>query len=100
MIPELGLPLPLPDKSVEMGSTFVIKNLGTASSPRTGVSSELNLLTGDGSSSANGTLSLEGQPRPASPLLNGNLRFEVPTGRGTLRLSGTWDKPITKIIPQ
>jgi len=100
VVPELGLPIPLPDKSVELGSTFVIRNVGTPEIPRTGVSTELKLLTGDGSSSANGTVSLEGQPPPSAPLLNGTLRFDVPTGRGTLRLSGTWDNPITKIIPK
>ncbi len=100
VVPELGLPIPIPDKSVELGSTFVIRNVGTPQAPRTGVSTELKLLSGDGSSSANGTVSLEGQPPPSSPLLNGTLRFEVPTGRGTLRLSGTWDKPITNIIPK
>jgi type II secretion system protein N len=100
VVPELGLPIPIPDKSVELGSTFVIRNVGTPELPRTGVSTELKLLSGDGSSSANGTVSLEGQPPPNSPLLNGTLRFEVPTGRGTLRLSGTWDNPVTKIIPK
>ena len=89
VIPELGIILPLPDKSVEMGSTFVIRNVGTAESPRTGVSTELKMLSGDGSASANGTIALEGQPPPASPILNGTLRYESPLGRGTLRISGT-----------
>lgn len=98
VIPEVGLILPLPDKSIEMGSTFVIRNVGTPEIPRTGVSTEIKMLSGDGSASANGTVSLEGQP-PGPPLLNGTLRYESPLGRGTVRLSGTWDKPITKTIP-
>lgn len=97
VIPELGIILPL-DKSIEMGSTFVIRNVGTPEVPRTGVSTELKLLSGDGSASANGTIAIEGQP-PGPPLINGTLRYESPLGRGTLRLSGTWDKPITKTIP-
>jgi hypothetical protein len=99
VIPEMGLILPLPDRSVEMGSTFVIRNVGTPELPRTGVSTELKLLSGDGSASANGTVALEGQPPPNSPLINGTLRYESPLGRGTLRISGTWDKPVTKTIP-
>ena len=98
VIPELGIILPLPDKSIEIGSTFVIRNVGTPEVPRTGVSTELKLLSGDGSASANGTIAIEGQP-PGSPLINGTLRYESPLGRGTLRLSGTWDKPVTKTIP-
>lgn len=98
-IPELGVPVPLSDPSVSLGSTFVIKNIGTAESPRTGVSTEIKLMSGDGNSTANGTISIEGQPPPTAPLLNGTLRFEMPTGRGTLRLSGSWDNPVTKIIP-
>ena len=90
--------MPLPDKSIEIGSTFVIRNVGTPEVPRTGVSTELKLLSGDGSASANGTIAIEGQP-PGSPLINGTLRYESPLGRGTLRLSGTWDKPVTKTIP-
>lgn len=93
VVPEFGFPLPLPDKSIELGSTFVIRNVGTPEQPRTGVSSELKLVSGDGSASANGTVALEGQPPPNSPLLNGNLRYESPLGRGTIRISGTWDKP-------
>lgn len=100
VVPEIGLPIPIPDKSVELGSTFTIRNIGTPEIPLTGVSTELKLISGDGSSSANGTVSLQGQPPPSSPLLDGTLRFEVPTGRGTLRLSGTWDNPVTNIIPK
>lgn len=99
VIPELGIPLPLPDKSMELGSTFLIRNVGTPELPRTGISTDLKLLSGDGSASANGTVSLEGQPPPAVPQLNGTLRYESPLGRGTLRISGTWDKPVTQIIP-
>lgn len=98
VVPELGLPIPISDRSVELGSSFQIRNLGTPDAPRSGVSIDLKLLSGDGVSSANGPISLEGQPS-GPPLLNGTLRFEVPTGRGTLRLSGTWDNPVTNIIP-
>lgn len=96
VVPELGL-IPLPIGSVEMGSTFVIRNVGTPEAPRTGVSAELKLLSGDGSASANGTVSLEGQPPPGSPVLSGNLRFESPIKRGSITLSGTWDNPVTTI---
>jgi hypothetical protein len=99
VIPEIGLPLPLSDNSVEMGSTFLIKNVGTPEIPRTAVSTELKILSGDGSASANGKVTLEGQPPPGSPLINGTMRFESPIRRGTLRISGTWDKPSTTIIP-
>lgn len=97
VVPELGIPLPLPDKSVEFGSSFTIRNVGTADLPRSGVAAELNLISGDGSATANGTVTLEGQPPPASPLLNGNLRYESPLARGNLRLSGTWDNPATTV---
>ena len=97
VVPQLGLPIF--GDSVDIGSTFVIKNTGTEQQPLTGVSAELKLLSGDGSSSANGTISLQGQPPPSSPLLNGTLRYEKPSGRGTVRLSGTWDNPVKKIIP-
>lgn len=99
VIPELGIIMPMPDKSVEMGSTFIIRNVGTPEAPRTGVSTDLKMLSGDGSASANGTIALEGQAPPASPVLNGTLRYESPLGRGTLRISGSWDKPVTKTIP-
>lgn len=97
VVPEIGLPLPISDKQVELGSTFVIKNIGTPELPRTGVSTELKLLSGDGKSSANGTVSLEGQPRPNPPLLNGTLRYETPIARGTLRLSGSWNDPAVNV---
>ena len=99
VVPKLDLPIPDLVESVEVGSTFVIRNTGTAEVPATGVSAELKLLSGDGNSTANGTVSLEGQLPPNSPLLNGTLRYESPVGRGTLRLSGTWDKPAKTIIP-
>ncbi len=97
VIKELKIPLPIPDPQVEIGSTYTIRNIGTPERPRTGVSAAVKLLNKD--FSANGTISLEGQPAPSSPLINGNLRFEAPTGRGTIQLSGSWDKPSTKIIP-
>lgn len=96
VVPELGM-LPIPLGAVELGSTFVIKNVGTKEAPRTGVSAELKLLSGDGSASANGTVTLEGQPPPGVPLLSGNLRFESPIKRGNIILSGTWDNPTTTI---
>ena len=93
VVPEIGLPLPISDRQVELGSTFVIKNIGTPDLPRTGVTTELKLLSGDGKSSANGKINLEGQPAPNPPLLNGNLRYETPSLRGTLRLGGSWNDP-------
>ena len=65
-----------------------------------GVHAFEQLLSGDGSASASGTVSLEGQPPPGSPLLNGNLRYESTLGRGTLRLGGTWDNPAVTTVSQ
>lgn len=98
VIPELKLPLPIPDPSMEIGSFYTIRNVGTPEQPRTGVSAEIKMLNKD--IAANGTISLEGQPPPSRPLLNGNLSFDAPTGQGTLQLSGTWDKPSIKLNPK
>lgn len=98
VIPELKLPLPIPDPSMEIGSVFTIRNVGTPQQPRTGVSAEVKLLNKD--IAANGTVSLEGQPPPSRPLINGNLSFDAPTGQGTLQLGGTWDKPSIKLNPK
>lgn len=97
-IPEIGLPIPLQDRHVNLGSTFVIRNTGTPELPRTGISVDLKIISSDGSSSATGPISLEGQAPPNSPLLNGTLRYETPNARGTLRLSGTWDKPVKTVV--
>lgn len=98
VIPELKLPLPIPDPSMEIGSVYTIRNVGTPQQPRTGVSAEVKLLNKD--ISANGTVSLEGQPPPGRPLIHGNLSFDAPTGQGTLQLGGTWDKPSLKLNPK
>jgi hypothetical protein len=98
VIPELKLPLPIPDPSMEIGSVYTIRNVGTPQQPRTGVSAEIKLLNKD--IAANGTVSLEGQPPPSRPLINGNLSFDAPTGQGTLQLGGTWDKPSIKMNPK
>lgn len=98
VIPELKLPLPIPDPSMEIGSVYTIRNVGTPQQPRTGVSAEVKLLNKD--IAANGTISLEGQPPPSRPLINGNLSFDAPTGQGTLQLGGTWDKPSIKMNPK
>lgn len=98
VIPELKLPLPIPDPSMEIGSAFTIRNVGTKEQPRTGVSADIKLVNKD--IAANGTISLEGQPPPSRPLLNGNLSFDAPTGQGTLQLGGTWDKPSIKMNPK
>lgn len=98
VIPELKLPLPIPDPSMEIGSSFTIRNVGTKEQPRTGVSAEVKLLNKD--IAANGTVSLEGQPPPSRPLINGNLSFDAPTGQGTLQLGGSWDKPSIKLNPK
>ncbi len=99
VVPELKLALPIPETSVEIGSSFVIRNVAEEGPPRTGVSAEVKLLSGDNLFTANGTISMQSMPPPYRPELNGNLRFEAPTGRGTLRLGGNWDKPVTSIIP-
>ena len=99
VVPKLQVFLPIPLDSVDVGSTFVINNVGTAEAPRAGLRAEVKLLSGDNQSSANGTVSLERQPPPSAPLINGNFRYEIPNSRGTLRLSGTWDKPVPTIIP-
>lgn len=96
VIPELGM-LPIPLGKVELGSTFLITNVGTPEAPRAAVSAEIKLLSADGSSSANGKVVLEGQPPPGKPLLSGNLRFESPFKRGNIILSGTWDDPVATI---
>lgn len=98
VIPELKLPLPIPDPSMEIGSVYTIRNLGTPDKPRTGVSAEVKLVNKD--IEANGTVSLEGQPPPSRPLISGNLSFDAPTGHGTLQLGGTWDKPSIKMNPK
>ena len=100
VIPDVGALLPLPVGKAEMGSTFVIRNVGTQELPRTGVSAEIKLLGGNNNASANGTVTIEGQPPPQPPLLSGNLRYEFQNRRGSVRLSGTWDKPATQIIPR
>jgi hypothetical protein len=98
VIPELKLPLPI-DPAVEIGSTYTIRNVGTPQQPRTGVSAELKMMSKD--ITANGTISLEGQPPPSRPILNGNLSYEHQSlGRGSLQLSGSWDKPSIKTIPK
>jgi hypothetical protein len=97
VIPELKLPLPV-DPSIEIGAAYTIRNVGTPELPRTGVSAEVKLMNKD--ITANGTVSLEGQPPPSRPLLNGNLSFDAPTGQGTLQLAGTWDKPSIKMNPK
>lgn len=98
-IPELKLPLPISDPSMEIGSSFTIRNVGTLEQPRTSVSSEVKLLNKD--ITANGTISLEGQPPPAKPLINGNLSYEHQQfGRGSLQLGGSWDKPSIRAIPK
>ncbi len=98
VIPELKLPLPIPDPSMEIGSSYTIRNVGTPQQPRTAVSAEVKLLNKD--ITANGTVSMEGQPPPSRPLINGNLSFDAPTGQGTLQLGGTWDKPSIKLNPK
>jgi hypothetical protein len=95
VIPDLKLPLPV-DPSIEIGSAFTIRNVGTPEQPRTGVSVEVKLINKD--ITATGTVSLEGQPPPSRPLLNGNLSYDGTTiGRGNLQLGGTWDKPSIKM---
>lgn len=98
VIPELKLPLPV-DPAMEIGATYTIRRVGTPQQPRAGVSAEVNLLNKD--ITANGTVSLEGQPAPARPAINGNLNYEHKTlGRGSLQLGGTWDNPSIKTIPK
>lgn len=99
VIPELKLPLPIPDPSMEIGSVYTIRNVGTPQQPRTGVSAEIKLLNKD--ITANGTITMEGQPPPSRPVINGNLRYEHQAmGQGTLQLSGSWDKPSIKLNPK
>lgn len=98
-IPELKLPLPISDPSMEVGSSFTIRNVGTAQEPRTGVSAEIKLINKD--LTANGTISMQGQAPPAKPLLNGNLSYEHQQfGRGSLQLGGSWDKPTIRALPK
>lgn len=100
VIPDVGALLPLPVGKAELGSSFVLRNVGTPDFPRTGVSAEVKLLGGNNAASANGTITIEGQPPPQAPLINGNLRYEFQNRRGSVRLSGSWDKPTTQIIPR
>lgn len=98
VIPQLQLPLPI-SGDIEIGSSYTIRNLGTAQQPRTGVSAEVKLLAD--TITANGTISLEGQLPPGRPLLNGNLSYDAQAlGRGGMQLSGTWDKPSIKTSPK
>lgn len=98
VIPELKLPLPI-SGDIEIGSSYTIRNLGTPQQPRTGVSAEVKLLAD--MITANGTISLEGQPPPSRPLLNGNLSYDAQAlGRGTMQLAGSWDKPSIKTSPK
>ena len=99
VIPELGVPLPVGDGPVELGSTFVISNIGTLEKPRSGVSTDLKLVSSDGNSSANGRLSLESQVG-AAPQINGTIRYAAGSRRGSVRLTGPWNNPSFKINPE
>lgn len=98
VIPELKLPLPV-DPAMEIGAAYTIRKVGEGKQARAGVSADVNLLNKD--ITANGTISLEGQPAPARPAISGNLNYEHKTlGRGSLQLGGTWDNPSIKTIPK
>lgn len=97
VIPELKLPIPV-DPAMEVGAAYTIRQVGAANRPRSAVSAEVNLMNKD--ITANGTVSLEGQPGPGRPIINGNLNYEHSLGRGTLQLGGTWDNPSIKTIPK
>lgn len=97
-MPKFQAPL-IPETSIDVGGPFEIHNSGTALAPHSSVTADLKLVSGDSSFSASGPVVIQAQPTGGSPLLSGNLRFEAPTGRGMLRLGGTWGDPTWTVIP-
>lgn len=99
VVPELKLPLPVPDHVLEVGATYQIRNgQPDQSDPWLGVRAEVR-LTGGQHYTGSGTVNLTPQP-PNSPNVNGNINFEAPPHKGILRLSGTLDKLATNVIPR
>lgn len=98
--PNFNAPIPVSDAPLEVGSSFVIKNVGTPEQPRSSITAQINLVSRDNTFSADGPITLEAQVAGGKPTISGNLRFEAPTGRGTLRLGGDWEQPKIDILPQ
>ena len=98
--PEFSAPLPNVDPPLEVGSTFNIKNLGTPEQPRSQIAAQVKLVNESNTFTADGPLQLETPAGGGSPLISGNLRFDHPISRGTLRLGGRWNDLKTEVIPQ
>lgn len=82
---------------LELGSSFTLQNLGRGD--QTQVQAQLNLVSQDGTFTADGQVALDAQP-DGSPFINGQLRFDHPLRRGILILGGRWDDLQTQVVPQ
>lgn len=96
VVPDLWLPLPLPEQSLELGATYKVRGRTSAEQSWSGVSAEIKMLGTD--FNGDGRVSLQPQPS-GPPVVSGSINFEAPPrGKGVLRLSGTWDNVVTDII--
>ncbi len=95
VLPKPNVPLPIPLGSVQLGAPVQIKPAKPG--PGFGLSAEVRLqgenLTGAGNVEVN---SVSGQP---SAKISGTLDMEAGNIKGSVRLGGTWAKPVWTLNP-
>lgn len=85
--------LPVPGSSLEVGARVALKPLDPGIQVTATVALSGQDLTGEGN------VQLRPAPAGGPPLLNGEIGLESSLGRGSLRLSGTWARPVVEFVP-